>query len=148
MDHVRCCIQSMCTLPLLFLLRAEQEEWDENATLLIICTVESSLLLLIPVWAPSEPCFQWYSSFAWVSALSGFHLVQNEWELTDLLYKEAQTSKCGETECILNIKCSCSSVMLPPVGNWHIWNINQNTWNWSLFDFVYVTLFPLHLTGL
>lgn len=46
--------------------------------------------------------------------------VQNEWKLTDLLYKEVQTIKCGETECILNNKCSCRSVMLPPVGIWDI----------------------------
>jgi len=95
MNHVSCCIQAMCILPLLFLLHAEQEE-DENTTLLIICTAESSLLLFMPVWAPLEPYFQWYGSFAGVSALGGFHLVQNEWKLTDLLHKEAKTSKCGK----------------------------------------------------
>lgn len=97
------------------------------------------------VWAPSEAYLQWYGSFAGVFALSGFHLVK--W-IEELLHKEAQTSRCGETECILNIKCSFSNVMLPPVGNWTIWNIKQNTWNWSLFYFVYITSFPLYFIGL
>lgn len=45
----------------------------------------------------------------------------------DLLYKEAQASRCGEIECILKVECSCSGVMLPSVGNKNIWSINWNT---------------------
>lgn len=146
MDHVRCCSQAVCFLPLLLLSRAEQD-WRENSTPLVICTAKSSLLLSRPAWAPCEPHLQRYGSFAGVSALSGFDLVQNEWKLQIHCRRKPRLANAGKQN-ILSNKRSCSSVILPPVGNWIIWNTNQNTGNWSFFDFVYSCLFPLHLIGL